>query len=164
MLGSATGADDVVQQACLRWSQYSKPVDSPRSFLATLVVRLCLDQLGSARARRVDYIGPWLPEPLLAGDSGPAEAAELADSLCMAFLVLLEELTPAGRTALLLHDVSATDTPEIASTLGRQEPAAGSWSPAPGAGSASASAASMAAGSKDSSWRASSWPPVRPAT
>jgi len=75
MLGSATDADDVVQQACLRWSQYSKPADSPRSFLATLVVRLCLDQLGSARARRVDYIGPWLPEPLLAGDSGPAEAA-----------------------------------------------------------------------------------------
>jgi RNA polymerase sigma-70 factor (ECF subfamily) len=124
MLGSATDADDVVQQAYLRWSQYSKPVDSPRSFLATLVVRLCLDQLGSARARRVDYIGPWLPEPLLVDDSGPAEAAELADSLCMAFLVLLEELTPAERAALLLHDVFGYGYAEIASMLGRQEPAA----------------------------------------
>jgi len=61
MLGSAADADDVLQDAFLRWAEYGKPVDSPRSFLTTMVVRLCLDQLGSARARRVDYVGPWLP-------------------------------------------------------------------------------------------------------
>jgi RNA polymerase sigma-70 factor, ECF subfamily len=124
MLGSAADADDVLQDAFLRWAEYSKPVDSPRSFLTTMVVRLCLDQLGSARARRVDYVGPWLPEPLLASDAGPAEAAELADSLSMAFLVLLEELAPAERAAFLLHDVFGYAYPEIAVMLGRREPAA----------------------------------------
>jgi RNA polymerase sigma-70 factor, ECF subfamily len=123
MLGSATDADDAVQQAFVRWSEYGKPVDSPRSFLTTLVVRLCLDQLGSARARRVDYVGPWLPEPLLVDDSDPADAAELADSLSMAFLVLLEELKPAERAALLLHDVFGYGYAEIAAMLGRHEPA-----------------------------------------
>ncbi len=123
MLGSAADADDVLQDAFLRWAEYGKPVDSPRSFLTTMVVRLCLDQLGSARARRVDYVGPWLPEPLLANDAGPAEAAELADSLSMAFLVLLEELAPAERAAFLLHDVFGYGYPEIAAMLGRREPA-----------------------------------------
>ena len=123
MLGSAADADDVLQDAFLRWAEYGKPVDSPRSFLTTTVVRLCLDQLGSARARRVDYVGPWLPEPLLASDAGPAEAAELADSLSMAFLVLLEELAPAERAAFLLHDVFGYGYHEIAAMLGRREPA-----------------------------------------
>lgn len=98
-------------------------MDSPRSFLTTTVVRLCLDQLGSAHARRLDYVGPWLPEPLLATDRGPAEAAELADSLSMAFLVLLEELAPAERAAFLLHDFFGYSYPEIAAMLGRREPA-----------------------------------------
>ena len=124
MLGSAADADDVLQDAFLRWTEYGKPVDSPRSFLTTTVVRLCLDQLGSARARRVDYVGPWLPEPLLASDVGPAETAELADSLSMAFLVLLEELAPAERAAFLLHDVFGYGYHEIAAMLGRREPAA----------------------------------------
>jgi RNA polymerase sigma-70 factor, ECF subfamily len=129
MLGSATDADDVLQDAFLRWAEYGKPVELPRSFLTTMVVRLCLDQLGSARARRVDYVGPWLPEPLLASDTlafdaGPAEAAELADSLSMAFLVLLEELAPVERAALLLHDVFGYGYDEIAAMLGRREPAA----------------------------------------
>ena len=124
LLGSAADADDVLQDAFLRWAEYGKPVDSPRAFLTTMVVRLCLDQLGSARARRVDYVGPWLPEPLLATDAGPAEAAELADSLSMAFLVLLEELAPAERAAFLLRDVFGYGYPEIAGMLGRREPAA----------------------------------------
>lgn len=124
MLGSAADADDVLQDAFLRWAEYGKPVDAPRSFLTTMVVRLCLDQLGSARARRVDYVGPWLPEPLLADDAGPAEAAELADSLSMAFLVLLEELAPAERAAFLLHDVFGYGYHEVAAMLGRREPAA----------------------------------------
>ena len=124
MLGSAADADDVLQDAFLRWAEYGKPVDSPRSFLTTMVVRLCLDQLGSARARRVDYVGPWLPEPLPADEVGPAEAAELADSLSMAFLVLLEELAPAERAGFLLHDVFGYGYPEIAAMLGRREPAA----------------------------------------
>jgi RNA polymerase sigma-70 factor, ECF subfamily len=125
MLGSVADADDVLQDAFLRWAEYGKPVDSPRSLLTTMVVRLCLDQLGSARARHVDYVGPWLPEPLLAtSDTGPAEAAELADSLSMAFLVLLEELAPAERAAFLLHDVFGYGYPEIAAMLGRHEPAA----------------------------------------
>jgi RNA polymerase sigma-70 factor, ECF subfamily len=124
MLGSVADADDVLQDAFLRWTEYGKPVDSPRSLLTTMVVRLCLDQLGSARARHVDYVGSWLPEPLLASDTGPAEAAELADSLSMAFLVLLEELAPAERAAFLLHDVFGYGYPEIAAMLDRQEPAA----------------------------------------
>ena len=123
MLGSADDADDVLQEAFLRWAGYGKPVDSPRSFLTTMVVRLCLDQLGSARARRVDYVGPWLPEPLLASDAGPAEAAELADSLSMAFLVLLEELAPTERAAFLLHDAFGYGYHEIAAMLSRREPA-----------------------------------------
>lgn len=124
MLGSAADAEDVVQEAFLRWAEYGNPVDRPRSFLTTTVVRLCLDQLGSARARRVEYVGPWLPEPVLVDDAGPAEAAELADSLTMAFLVLLEELAPAERAAFLLHDVFGYGYQEIAAMLRRREPAA----------------------------------------
>lgn len=124
MLGSAADAEDVLQEAYLRWRQRARTdVRSPSSFLATVVARLCLDSLGSARARRERYVGPWLPEPLLVDEADPADAAELADSLSLAFLVLLEELSPAERAAFLLHDVFDYGYPELAGILARQAPA-----------------------------------------
>jgi RNA polymerase sigma-70 factor (ECF subfamily) len=130
MLGSAADAEDIVQEAYLRWrDRNDRDVESSSSYLATIVVRLCIDELRSARARRESYVGPWLPEPVLtadessAADTGPAAAAELADSLSMAFLVLLEELAPVERAAFLLHDVFDYQYGEIAAMLERQEPA-----------------------------------------
>lgn len=122
MLGSATEAEDVLQDAYLRWQgQAEDEVRSARSFLATVVVRLCIDQLRSARVVRAAYVGPWLPEPLATADDDPALVAELADSLSLAFLVLLEELSPLERAAFLLRDVFAYSYPEVASMLGRSE-------------------------------------------
>ena len=107
MLGSATEAEDVLQEADLRWADVSDAdVSSPQAYLTTVVVRLCVDQLRSARVRRESYVGPWLPEPLVLDPaSDPAIAAELADSVSLAFLVLLEELTPVERAAFLLREV-----------------------------------------------------------
>ena len=97
MLGLAADAEDVVHEAYLRWRAEPRDgVRSPKAFLVTVVTRLCLDALGSARARRETYVGPWLPEPLLMDELGPAGAAELSDSLSLAFLVVLEELERAG--------------------------------------------------------------------
>src|SRR3954468_20197300 len=91
MLVSFSDAEDVVQDAYLRWQRTdASQVRNVEAFLTTVVVRLSLDELQSARARREEYGGPWLPEPLLVDDRDPAEAAELADSLSMAFLVVLE--------------------------------------------------------------------------
>jgi RNA polymerase sigma-70 factor (ECF subfamily) len=124
MLSSAADAEDIVQEAYLRWSSASRDdVKEPRGYLTTVVVRLCLDELRSARVRRETYVGPWLPEPLVVDENDPANAAELADSLSLAFLVVLEELAPAERAAFLLHDVFEYGYPEIAGMLGRQEPA-----------------------------------------
>lgn len=124
MLASAADAEDIVQEAYLRWSSQSRDdIAEPRGFLTTVVVRLCLDELRSARARRESYVGPWLPEPLLVSDDDPAAVAELSDSLSLAFLVVLEELAPAERAAFLLHDVFDYGYREIAEILDRQEPA-----------------------------------------
>ena len=124
MLGSATEAEDIVQEAYLRWSQRGRSdVDAPSAFLTTIVTRLCIDQLSSARARRETYKGPWLPEPLEIGAPGPDESAELADSLSLAFLVLLEELQPVERAVFLLHDVFDYSYGEIAGIVDRSEPA-----------------------------------------
>ncbi|HEX3823968.1 MAG TPA: RNA polymerase sigma-70 factor [Mycobacteriales bacterium] len=124
MLGSAADAEDIVQEAYLRWSVRPRDdVVSPRGFLTRVVVRLCLDEVRSARARRETYVGPWLPEPLLVDDRDPSWQAELADSLSLAFLVMLEELGPVERAAFLLHDVFDYGYPEIADMLDRQEPA-----------------------------------------
>jgi RNA polymerase sigma-70 factor (ECF subfamily) len=124
MLASAADAEDVVQEAYLRWAAEPRvAVTSPRGFLTTVVVRLCLDELRSARARRETYVGPWLPEPLLVDDRDASWAAELADSLSLAFLVVLEELAPVERAAFLLHDVFDFGYSEIAEMLDRQEPA-----------------------------------------
>jgi RNA polymerase sigma-70 factor, ECF subfamily len=116
MVGSATDAEDMVQEAYLRWvRRRDRHVESVRAYLVTIVTRLCLDHLASARVRRVAYTGPWLPEPIMADQ--PA-AVEQADSLTMAFLVLLEELTPPERAAFLLHDVFGYPFDEVAGSVG----------------------------------------------
>jgi RNA polymerase sigma-70 factor (ECF subfamily) len=125
MLGSVSEAEDVLQDAYLRWHQVPEAeVDSARSFLAAVVTRLCIDRLRSARARRETYVGPWLPEPLVT-EAAPdvAEEAELADSISMAFLVLLESLTALERAALLLREVFGFGYDEIARILDRSEEA-----------------------------------------
>jgi RNA polymerase sigma-70 factor, ECF subfamily len=121
MLGSVSDAEDVVQEAFLRW-QRADPAEvrNTEAFLTTVVVRLSLDELRSSRKQREQYVGPWLPEPLLVDEHDPAAAAELADSLSMAFLVVLEALAPAERAAFLLHEVFAYDYDDIATMLGKQ--------------------------------------------
>lgn len=117
MLGSAADAEDMVQEACLRWLQRDlQAIESVRAFLVTIVTRLCIDQLGSARVQRAAYTGPWLPEPIVMDDTS---AVEQADTLSLAFLVLLEELTPPERAAYLLHDVFGYQFDEVADTMGR---------------------------------------------
>src|ERR1700722_17650197 len=117
MLGSAADAEDVVQDASLRWlRRRDREVQSVRAYLVTIVTRLCLDQLESARPKRVSYVGPWLPEPVVVDETA---AAEQADSLSLAFLVVLGELTPLERAAYLLHDVFGYRFEEVARSLGR---------------------------------------------
>jgi RNA polymerase sigma-70 factor, ECF subfamily len=117
MLGSAADAEDVVQDASVRWlGRGEREVRSVRAYLVTIVTRLCLDQLDSARSKRVTYRGPWLPEPVVVDET---EAAEQADSLSLAFLVLLEELTPLERATYLLRDVFGYSFDEVAGSLGR---------------------------------------------
>src|SRR5882757_7453566 len=123
MLGSVSEAEDVIQDAFVRLAQAGDgPIRSPKAFVATITTRLAIDELRSARARRESYFGPWLPEPVL-GDGAPdaAAAAETADSLTMAFLVVLETLTPLERAAFLLHDVFGYDYGEIAAVVDRSE-------------------------------------------
>jgi len=114
MLGTVTDAEDMVQETFLRWQHTSQPrVQSAKNYLATTITRLCIDHLRSARVRREQYVGPWLPEPLLT-QQDPAEQVELADSLSMAFLVMLERLSPIERAVFLLREVFEYDYPEIA--------------------------------------------------
>ncbi|HEY8407593.1 MAG TPA: RNA polymerase sigma-70 factor [Gaiellaceae bacterium] len=120
MLGSVGDAEDVVQEALLRYDQ-AEGVESPKAWLTSVVTRLAIDQLRSARARRETYVGEWLPEPLVNGDDDPAAHAEQADTLSMAFLLLLERLTPVERAVFLLHDVFAYRYDEIADLIGRSE-------------------------------------------
>ncbi|MBX5450788.1 RNA polymerase sigma-70 factor [Thermogemmatispora sp.] len=120
MLGEASAAEDIVQEAFVRWLQADEPaVQSPRAYLTTVVVRLCLDQLRSARRRREIYVGPWLPEPLATAHAPELIAsAELAESLSFAFLLMLEKLSPRERAVLLLREVFDYDYAEIAAALG----------------------------------------------
>ncbi|HEX2035693.1 MAG TPA: RNA polymerase sigma factor SigJ [Chloroflexota bacterium] len=125
MLGSVGEAEDMVQEAFLRLHrtlQEGERLDSPRAYLSTVVTRLCIDHLRAARTRREQYVGEWLPEPLVegAGDD-PAHHAEVADSLSLAFLVLLERLSPEQRAAFLLRDVFDYDYEEIARIIGTSE-------------------------------------------
>ncbi|HVK77778.1 MAG TPA: RNA polymerase sigma-70 factor [Kofleriaceae bacterium] len=118
MLGSAADADDILQEARLRWLAAPwADVHDVRAYLVTIVSRLCLDHLGSARVRREQYVGPWLPEPIAtAPDADP-------ESLSMAFLLLLERLSPAERAAFLLSEVFDYTHAEVAATLGKSEEA-----------------------------------------
>ncbi|MGX5680228.1 RNA polymerase sigma-70 factor [Schumannella luteola] len=116
MLGSAAEAEDVVQDAWLRWQGTTEPVDNPRAFLATVVTRLCLNALDSARARRETYIGPWLPEPVDTS-ADPLLGAERAEALSLAALLLLERLTPAERAAYVLHEAFDYPFRQIAEVL-----------------------------------------------
>ncbi len=118
MLGSVADAEDIMQEAYLRWLRAAEhDMRSPKAYLSTVVTRLCLDRLRSVRVRRESYIGPWLPEPLLAGPA--SETGE--DSLSMAFLVLLESLTPSERAVFLLREVFSYDYAEVASLVGKSE-------------------------------------------
>ena len=123
MLGSRSDAEDVVQDAWLRFAG-AQDVQNPEAFLVTVVTRLCLDRLKSAKAQRETYVGPWLPEPVFDADGLSAEAAtELADDLSFALLLALDRLSPMERAAFLLHDVFDTPFSEIAAMLGRTEAA-----------------------------------------
>jgi RNA polymerase sigma-70 factor (ECF subfamily) len=123
MLGSVADAEDIVQEAYLRWLEVDvSEVRSAKDFLAATVTRLAVDHLRSARVRREVYVGPWLPEPLLGADErDPSTAAEVADSLSTAFLVLLERLTPTQRAAYLLREVFAYEYAEVARILQTSE-------------------------------------------
>ncbi|GAA3440987.1 RNA polymerase sigma-70 factor [Planomonospora venezuelensis] len=122
MLGSAAEAEDVVQDAYLRWSG-TEPggVAAPGAWLAKVVVNLCLNRLTSARATRESHVGAWLPEPVPTGELGPLETAEQRDSVSMAFLVLLERLTPAERAVFVLREAFAYGYREIAEVLDLSE-------------------------------------------
>jgi RNA polymerase sigma-70 factor (ECF subfamily) len=125
MLGSVSEAEDVVQEALLRLHQTlesGERIASPRAFVATVTTRLAINELRSARVRRERYYGEWLPEPIITDDpEDPARHAEMADSLSMAMLVLLERLSPEQRAVLLLHDVFDYRYPEIAQIVGKTE-------------------------------------------
>ena len=133
LLGSLAEAEDAVQEACARWYALSRAqrdeIESPAAWLTRVASRVCLDQLGSARARRERYVGEWLPEPLpdrsqWAGVRpgpavDPADRITLDESVTMAFLVVLEAMTPAERVALVLHDVFGYSFAEVADIVGR---------------------------------------------
>jgi len=121
MLGSAMDAEDIVQEAFLRWRQRDPAaVVSPKSYLTTVVTHLSIDYLRSARVRREEYVGQWLPEPLVADERAvDADPVALAESLSMAFLMLLERLTPIERAVFLLHEIFAYPFDEIAPMVGK---------------------------------------------
>jgi RNA polymerase sigma-70 factor (ECF subfamily) len=134
MLGSAMDAEDIVQEAYLRYQRTpADSIQSPRAWLSTVITRLCLNQLESARVQREQYIGPWLPEPILTnGDASaaftvapvsPAQQFNALESISLAFLVLLESLTPVERAVFLLREVFDYDYEEIAAMVGKSEPA-----------------------------------------
>jgi RNA polymerase sigma-70 factor, ECF subfamily len=131
MLGSVTEAEDIVQEAFLRYHRalaaHASP-ESPKAYLSAVTTRLCIDHARSARARREAYVGEWLPEPLLTGPpvsagrpADPAELAERSDSVSMAFLLMLERLSPVERAVFLLHDVFSYGYDETARIVGKSE-------------------------------------------
>ena len=124
MLGSRSEAEDIVQEAWLRWAQVDESaVQHAGAYLSRLVTNLCLDKLGSAAAKREHYVGVWLPEPLLDADAGwspgPEAQAEFAQDVSVAFMFALERLSPLERAAFLLHDVFELDFDEIGRRLER---------------------------------------------
>jgi RNA polymerase sigma-70 factor (ECF subfamily) len=123
MLGSMADAEDAVQGTYLRWHGAARDeVSDPRAFLMTTTTRICLDMLTSARARREEYDGPWLPEPVLdTAALAPDSRTELAEDLSIALLLTLERLSPLERAAFLLHDVFDFSFSEVATALERSE-------------------------------------------
>jgi RNA polymerase sigma-70 factor (ECF subfamily) len=122
MLGSVSEAEDVAQEALLRLTRQEGPIHEPAAWVTTVVTRLSINVLRSARVRRESYVGPWLPEPLLEDPApGPASRAELADSLSLALLVLLERLTPTERAAYLLREVFGYEYAQIAGVIEQTE-------------------------------------------
>jgi RNA polymerase sigma factor (sigma-70 family) len=134
MLGSLAEAEDAVQEACARWyamtPQEQQAIESPGAWLTKVTSRICLDLLGSARVRRERYVGDWLPEPLpdhtewiskppAAIEGDPADRVTLDESVSMAFLVVLESMTPAERVAFVLHDVFGYPFADVAEIVGR---------------------------------------------
>jgi RNA polymerase sigma-70 factor (ECF subfamily) len=127
MLGSAMEAEDMVQEAFLRFrAAPTESIQSPRAWLTTVITRLCLNDLESAHIQRETYIGPWLPEPILTGGNAllePSDQASLHESISMAFLVLLETLTPLERAVFLLREVFDYEYAEIAKIVDKEEAA-----------------------------------------
>jgi len=125
MLGSMADAEDAVQETYLRWHAADRDkVSDPRAFLMTTTTRICLDMLTSARARHEEYVGPWLPEPVLdTAALAPDSRTELAEDLSIALLLTLDRLSPLERAAFLLHDVFDFSFTEVATTLERNEAA-----------------------------------------
>ena len=125
MLGSRADAEDAVQDAWVKWSTADRAhVENTDAYLVTIVTRLCLDRLKSARAAREVYVGPWLPEPIADAEAlSPHAATELADDLSFALLLALERLSPLERAAFLLHDVFDASFADVARTLDRSEAA-----------------------------------------
>ena len=138
LLGSLAEAEDAVQEAYARWyamsAQQQAAIESPGAWLTTVASRICLDVLGSARARRERYVGEWIPEPLpeqsewISAQSGgvmadPADRVTLDESISMAFLVVLESMTPAERVTFILHDVFGYSFAEVAEIVGRSSAA-----------------------------------------
>jgi RNA polymerase sigma-70 factor (ECF subfamily) len=125
MVGSASDAEDIVQEAFLRYHREAGKgtvIDSPKAYLSAVTTRLCIDYLRSARVRRERYVGTWLPEPVLTDtESDFTQHAETADTLSMAFLVLLESLSPVERAVFLLREVFGHEYEEIATVVGKSE-------------------------------------------
>jgi RNA polymerase sigma-70 factor (ECF subfamily) len=123
MLSSVTDAEDMLQETFIRWQQSAEQdVRSPRAFLVTIISRLCISHLQSARVQREEYVGEWLPEPIMTGPgSDPFGIIRVDESLSMAFLVLLERLTPVERAVFLLREVFECEYAEIASIVGQSE-------------------------------------------
>jgi RNA polymerase sigma factor (sigma-70 family) len=115
MLGSISEAEDIVQDAWLRWSEVAGGVDTPAAYLTRIVTRLCLDHMKSARIRREEYIGTWIPDPLV----DLVDDENLADEVTLTLMLALERLSPLERAAFLLHDVFGLALPEIADALDR---------------------------------------------
>lgn len=125
MLGSVADAEDMVQDTWLRWSKVDvTTINNPQAFLTTIITRLSLDQLKSAKHKKETYVGSWLPEPLLSDaqsspSSTPDQAVEIADDVSFALILAMEKLSPAERASFLLHDVFDLDFDEIGKTLDR---------------------------------------------
>jgi len=124
MLGSRADAEDIVQEAYMRWHEADRdPIQNPEAWLITATSRLAIDRLRRLKTEREGYVGPWLPEPLVSHEPPPDQHVDLAADLSIAFLTILERLAPEERAAFLLHDVFDVGYERIASVLGRTEAA-----------------------------------------